>query len=263
MSLARRIAAAITPDAVKRRHERWATGRYMAAISEPTEEYLRRYGSTVRHGPFAGMDYLAQGQSWSNDVVAKLVGSYERELHGVIEAWATARPEHVVDVGCAEGYYAVGLARLLPDTRVRAQDIDPLARERTAALAARNGVADRVAVGGECTPATLATLPATGVALLADCEGYERVLLDPAAAPNLAGWEILVELHDFIEPGVTETIVERFAATHDVTLIEDEPRDGTGIDELAFLDAGTRALVLNERRPARMRWAAMRPRGRS
>jgi hypothetical protein len=257
----RAAARVLVPDALKRRHERWVTERYLDAINGPTAEYLRRYGTAVRHGPFAGMEYDPEGQSWSNDVVAKLTGTYELELHDALRAWIAAGPAHVVDVGCAEGYYAVGLARALPGAQVHAYDIDAAARAQTAALAQRNGVAARVQVAGECTPATLRTLPAERVALLADCEGYERTLLDPAAAPNLARWDIVVELHEFLDPGIADTIAERFAATHEIALVTETGRAATAPPELAFLEPGVRAKLLDERRPARMRWAVLSARG--
>jgi len=169
----------------------------------------------------------------------------------------------VVDVGAAEGFYAAGFAHAMPGTCVHAYDIDPLAREHCAALAALNGVGDRVLVRGECTPAALGALPHDGVALLSDCEGYERILLDPGAQPKLRGWHILVELHEFLDPTITDDLLARFRETHDVELIEERRHRGDGIPELEFLGAKERAVLLSERRPARMRWAAMRPRGRS
>jgi hypothetical protein len=42
-------------------------------------------------------------------------------------------------------------------------------------------------------------------------------LLDPVAVPQLISTDILVELHEFIKPGVTRTIFSRFCDTHSVT----------------------------------------------
>ncbi len=257
----RRLAAAVVPPAVKRRHERWSTTRHLAAVGPPTAAYLRRYGLTVRHGPFQGMQYVAGLENPPDDLVAKLTGEYEVELRDTVAEWVRAGFPHVVDVGAAEGYYAVGFAHAMPGTTVHAYDIEPLARERCAALAARNGVQDRVVIGESCTPATLAGLPAEGVALLSDCEGYERTLLDPDAASRLRGWTILVELHEFLDPDIRGTIVKRFAATHDVELVEEGDHDGTGVPELEFVDPATRRRLLSERRPARMTWAVLRPHG--
>jgi hypothetical protein len=110
-------------------------------------------------------------------------------------------------------------------------------------------------------PQTLqAGFPARGVALLSDCEGYERVLLDPSAAPVLAGWEILVELHEFADADITVVIAERFAATHDVRVVEGAPRRSEMVPELPGFSPAERAVLLDEHRPAAMRWAALRPR---
>ena len=114
-----------------------------------------------------------------------------------------------------------------------------------------------MSIHGECAPATLAGFPEQGVVLLSDCEGYERTLLDPALAPRLARWPILVELHDFLDPSISQTITERFAATHEIETIEGEQRDADRMPELAFMSRRARKAVLSERRPGPMRWARM------
>jgi hypothetical protein len=81
-----------------------------------------------------------------------------------------------------------------------------------------------------------------------DCEGCERALLEPE---RLATATILVELHDFLEPGVSDVIVERFRATHAVTLIQTAPRPPERGSALG--------LALSEYRPGPMRWAVLRP----
>lgn len=264
MPTARDFAAALAPDFVKRRHERWARRRRAAAVAGPTRAFVAQHGTEVRHGPLAGLMYPQDaGDGGTDYLVAKLTGAYERELHEVIAAWIGMAPAHVVDVGCAEGYYAVGLARAIPGVTVHAYDIDPVARARCAALAERNGVADRVRVGAACTPATLEALPAAGVVLLCDAEGYERELLDPGRVPRLAGWPVLVELHDFLDPSITPTVARRFEATHDVRMIDEQPRSGLDVPELRDVGRRSRAALLDEYRPARMQWAYLTPAARS
>jgi hypothetical protein len=250
----------LLPRAVLDAVDRVRTRRFLALTGPPTAEYVRRHGLRVRHGPFAGMDYLPGLEASSGDLVAKLVGSYERELHRVIEEWSRQPPTHLIDVGCAEGYYAVGLALAVPGADMRAFDIDATARARCASLAALNGLSERVSVGGECDHATLRAFPAEGVALLSDCEGAEKALLDPSAVPALRSWRMLVELHDFIDSSISETITTRFADTHEVDIIEGESRTHDRPPELDFMSTRQRAAVLGERRPGPMRWAHLRPR---
>src|SRR3990167_7614490 len=114
------------------------------------DAYVRHHGLTILQGPFAGMSYLRAATEGA--LAPRLLGTYESELHPHIEAFARQGFETVIDVGCAEGYYAVGLARLMPDATIYAYDIKPEARAACEALAETNGVADRVMVGETFVP---------------------------------------------------------------------------------------------------------------
>ncbi len=138
-------AAAVLPDAVKRRHERLVVGRRSRANAKSTAAYLAKRGRDVRRGPLQGLRYPESVEP--GDIVAKLVGSYEAELHPVFESWIDAGFEHVIDVGSAEGYYAAGLAHAAPSSTVHAFDIDPVARESCEALARANGIDPRLNIG--------------------------------------------------------------------------------------------------------------------
>ena len=54
------------------------------------------------------------------DLPPKLLCCYEAELHPAIERAAARNPQLIVTIGCAEGYYAVGMARVLLAARVHA-----------------------------------------------------------------------------------------------------------------------------------------------
>lgn len=61
--------------------------------------------------------------------------------------------QNVVNIGCAESYYAVDLARLLPDTiKTYVYDINPEARRICKEVAMINGVEDRLEIEGEFRP---------------------------------------------------------------------------------------------------------------
>jgi len=179
---------------------------------------LAAAGTAVRAGPFAGMHY-GVGQS-EGSRTARLLGLYEASLHPVIEAVIARAHAQVLDIGCAEGYYAVGLARRMPGTRVHARDTSPDARSRCARLAAANGVAERVVIGGAVTHADLALCAAAETFLLCDIEGAEEELLAPDLAPALREADLLVEVHEGPRPGLVDRLTGRFAATHRVTRIE-------------------------------------------
>ena len=110
-----------------------------------------RSGSVVLSGPFKGMKYPVRASEGSRS--ARLIGAYEASLAQVIEEIASRRYKLVVDVGSAEGYYAVGLALRLPLARVLARDENPRAQALCREIAEANGLSDRIAIGGRMTHA--------------------------------------------------------------------------------------------------------------
>ena len=179
-------------------------------------ELLRRHGTRVLSGPFAGMDFLPRSAEGCH--AAKLLGCYEQPLHPFVEQAVEASYEAVLNVGCAEGYYAVGLARRMPAVRVYAFDLDARAREACAGLAEKEGVAGRVVVGGRLGPDDLAAHAGRRVLLLCDVEGAEKELLDPVASPALRGMDLIVECH----AGAARLLTERFQSSHEITAVVDD-----------------------------------------
>jgi hypothetical protein len=187
-------------------------------------------GLDVRDGPFAGLTIpreVAEGC-----FVPKLLGCYEAELHPVIDRITQRGYANIVNIGCAEGYYAVGLARLLPNSRVWAYDTDEKAREACARLAADNNVGDRITVSGTFTHKDFEAFPAGDTVVICDIEGAETDLLDPAKAPALRGFDIQVELHNRIETPRNQGMIARFKESHEVQEIRPGARDIATYPEL-------------------------------
>ncbi|MEQ1752226.1 MAG: hypothetical protein ABL974_22590, partial [Prosthecobacter sp.] len=86
---------------------------------------------------------------------------------------------------------------------------------------------------------------------------------DPIAVPALRTAAILVELHDFITPNVTETLKTRFEATHQISHIWQEPRTQKDVPwrtlGMKLLPASYIDWAVSEWRPVRMAWLWMEP----
>jgi hypothetical protein len=221
------------------------------------QAYLRHHGARIWSGPFQGMDYL--GTASEGALLPRLLGSYEHELHPHLLAFAGEGLDCVIDVGCAEGYYAVGLARLMPGVTVYAHDIDENALTACRALAARNGVGDRVIVGGEFKPQDFQAYAGRRALVMLDAEGAELEVLQPDLAPALAGFSLIVETHDVYRRGALATITERFSPTHDIIRVDQTyaaPPLPPGFETLAHLDL---LLALWEWRVSPTPWLVMRP----
>jgi hypothetical protein len=77
----------------------------------------------VHSGPFAGMRWISSAPDCARIHIPKLLGIYERELNPYIDQACALNFSRIVDVGAAEGYYAVGMALRNPHARVIAFEI--------------------------------------------------------------------------------------------------------------------------------------------
>lgn len=236
--------------AAKGRRESALTGDHFAEKLSPT--------GTVLDGLFAGMVMPGRG-TWGG-ALARLAGTYEEELVPYLRHMLTVEPSLVIDIGAADGYYAVGLARLLPCIRVLAYEIDADGRRACRQAVRQNGVTN-VSVRGRMTPRELRKRIRPQTLILSDVEGYEVELLDPVLAPGLAEAYMIIELHEFAEPGVTSVVIRRFADSHRIHLVDAEEKTGAGRRALSHLTSLEADRVVDEGRPQkpRMQWAVLWP----
>lgn len=167
----------------------------------------------VLSGPFNGLIYFDE-IVWG-PITPKWLGSYEMELAEIIGDIVAQNYETILDIGCAEGYYAVGLAWRLPNARVLAYDADFLSRRQTRRLARMNNVQDRIDVRGYCGNREIERRVTPSTLVVCDIEGCERDLLDPLLSPALLKVDLLVEVHERgLSPSTLELLRERFAQSH-------------------------------------------------
>jgi hypothetical protein len=223
----------------------------------------RRTAGRVHSGPFAGMRYV--DLSVGSCFIPKLLGTYERELAPKIEWICEKQPGLVVDLGAAEGYYAIGLALRIPQARVVAFELDATGQTALRAMAQLNGVVDRLSVRGRCEPQDLSAALAgeSSPVVVCDVEGDEEKLLDLTRVEGLRNAAVLVETHEFVRRGVTDELYGRFAPSHAIERIGQEPRSRA---EFPWRTLGTRLLpvsyldwAVSEWRPEPMSWLWMTP----
>ena len=227
---------------------KWRAGWLEGALA-------RRLPQQIPAGPFAGMTYTVRASEGAR--LARLLGVYEAGLAPVIEEIVARRYGLVVDIGAAEGYYAVGLARRLPYARILAHDGDPRARALCAELATLNGVSDRVKIGGVLTHDDLCHLPAGDCVIICDIEGAEAELLDPESAPALRGADLLVEVHEGMKPGTLDLLHRRFSVSHEIRQIGRHLADDALPDWAERLSDMDRLILLWEWRSSPTPWLWM------
>lgn len=179
--------------------------------------------ATVRGGPFKGMKYIEI--SHGSQLLPKLLGSYEEPIHKWVENVIKKRYRVIVDIGCAEGYYAIGFALKIPEATVYAYDTNEEAIKMLETMAKMNQVDGRIKVGAFCDHKELNEICSINTLVFCDIEGDERELLDPIKVPNIINADLIIESHDFFRPGTTELLIGRFSKTHKISIVVDYSRD--------------------------------------
>jgi hypothetical protein len=206
---------------------------------------------TVQDGLFRGMRYT-RAAVLTHHTTPNLLGTYERQLYPLLKE-AAVRCDLIIDIGSAEGYFAVGLARLTGKP-VEAFDVNGSERQMIREMAALNHVAHLLSVSHWCSSAKLVDLVRGKRALVfCDIEGGEFSLFTPDAVEALGGCEVFIELHG--TPDLNRSFIERFAGRDPIIL--DHPKEPAGAASLSILGADAARMSAEHRNF--QQWMVLRP----
>ncbi len=214
-------------------------------------------GGVVLNGKFKGMKYPKKFNA--RTYYPKLLGSYESELNVVIEKLFKRSYDLIIDIGCADGYYAVGFALKFPNSLILAYDTDSEILELCREMSVLNKTQERIVLGGLFTKENLMSLDKDKSGLIfCDCEGYERYLFDIDVANHLRNYDFIIETHDFIQIDISTFLTKSFIDTHKVELIKSNDDILKAkyylFNEINNLPLRERYSILKENRPNIMEW---------
>ena len=216
----------------------------------------------VRNGPFKGMRYPS-ATSVGSTLFPKLLGSYELELSEVVEEICNKKYSAIVDVGCAEGYYAVGLSRRIPDAHVYAYDINEKARNLCTEMFEKNSIdKGNYSIGQFCSKDTFSEIDLGKHALIVcDCEGYEKELFVEKNIGVFKGHDLLIETHDCFDINITKYLENLFRDSHSIKILESiddiQKVKKYNFPELNGVSLEEKYILLGERRSSIMEWYYM------
>jgi hypothetical protein len=244
-------------------HLRRIVGLYRRRLSR---KIFAQCGGTIQYGPFAGMHWLDNPHRGRSEQGVIILGLYEQEvLKNLVEAPAHFRV--FVDVGAADGYYAVGLLHIGRVDRSVAFESLPECRAAISRLAAKNGVSDKITILGTASDRFVDMLCAHKInshetMLLIDIEGAEFKVLTEEVFAFLNDSLIVVETHAHIyaDPqGEMERLIKRASMTHRVTTWYPGPRNPWTIKELEDFTEIDRWILCSEGRCEVQQWLRFDP----
>jgi hypothetical protein len=95
---------------------------------------------------------------------------------------------------------------------------------------------------------------ANNTLIFCDIEGGEFDLLRPDLIPALSRADLIVETHDVICPGVTETLVRRFLPSHHIQITYDGAKYANDFPVLETIPVEKHAMLLEEGRKPGLAW---------
>lgn len=204
--------------------DRIRIGKFNQDLEAEKHAILNKYKKhfekkTVLAGPFEGMQY-PNYQATGSTFFPKLIGSYEAEIHPFVDKILGKKYSEIWDVGCAEGYYAIGFAMKNESCKVQAFDIDPVSQSLCKEMAVLNNVSETVTVKGECNADMINQYEFQNGLIFSDCEGAEYDLLKNVkfSEKNL---DYLIEIHEWpLDFNMELKIRALFETTHNLTVIK-------------------------------------------
>lgn len=222
---------------------------FLIELEEKRPEIMT--GTEVLNGPFKGLICLP------GTLPAQVLGSYEREIHQTLTELLKQSYTSIVNIGCSNGYFAVGIARHCPDAAVYAFDQNERSLADCKKVAELNGI--KLIAAPFCSYETLMELPLGEKAIIVcDVEGYEHELFDEAMTEALALHDVVIELHDGYDINTTKQFLDMFERTHECIIhesIDDIRKAYTySYSELEGLSLAERRYILRECREYIQNW---------
>lgn len=186
-----------------------------------TNTIIQKFGTKIIDGPFKGMNFL-DGVS-EGCYLPKLLGIYESELHSYINELVKKKPDVIINIGSAEGYYAVGLKMLLPETEVFAFDIDNNAKDKCKELSRLNSV--KVIIEDEFKPEILKDFNSKNIFIMCDIEGDEINLINKDNINLFKTVEMCIELHISNNTHNVKIIPDILSKSHKTNLIQQKGKN--------------------------------------
>lgn len=256
--LARHVLPRRLYDSLRAQEGRRFSNRWLEenGVFELALKVAETFHYEVQDGPFKGMKYT-RSAVLSRHATPTLLGQYERQIYPALLA-AASRADVVIDIGHAEGYYAVGLARM--GKRVIAFDADPSEQRVCREMAEINGVADKISLRAWCSAEELEQLVRSSHAMiLSDIDGGEVPLLTEDVIAGLKDCDLIIELHGESKEE-NEPFIRRFSGTHDVEVLG-HPGSPGAVASLSFLGDDAERMA-TEYRPFQQ-WIIARPKSGS
>jgi len=237
---------------------------YQASKNKAWQILEKKYGHVIAYGPFKGMK-LSDEVWWSNnDRITQMLSIYEEHILARLKNFSTQGASRFIDIGAADGYFAIGMAYSKIYSKVYAFEIEPKGQKKIKDNSAVNHVENIVSVFGEADYSSIQNLLRENIktSFLIDIEGSEYQLLDEQMLSLVSSCYLICELHPWlVDDGdqLQRKLIERARKKFNVELIKRETYSPNIFSELDDLSDEERLIAVGEGRRKNMQWLVLTP----
>ncbi len=237
---------------------------YQVAKNKAWQILEEEYGLVIAYGSFKGMK-LSDDVWWSkNDRITQMLGIYEEHVLERLKVFSTQGASRFVDIGAADGYFAIGMAYSKIYSKVVAFEIASFGQNKIRENSTINHCENVVSVFGEADYSSLKNLLSEDMktSILVDIEGAEYQLLDEKMLSLLSSCYLICELHPWlVDDGyqLQRKLIERARKKFNVELIKRENYSPNIFSELDDLSDEERLIAVGEGRGKNMQWLVLTP----
>lgn len=218
----------------------------------------------VKYGPFKGLR-LDRDTWWGKlDLGSQCLGLYEKEILNLIESTNTGRYSTFIDIGAADGYYAIGMLVSGKIDKTICFELTEKGRAVIAENWKKNHSPGELTILGAANAesfATLKTQDLNNALVLVDVEGAEFDLLTDDVLNQLSSSTIVIEIHHWMDDFLDKytTFLRNAGRYFELETIARVERETSNLPELRDFTDDNRLLLTSERRPGMMRFLKLTP----
>lgn len=234
------------------------------------KKLIEKHNYKVAHGPFKGMK-LNENPIWSKyDHITQVLGVYEKNVLSKIIEFSQIDDSLFIDLGAADGYFAVGVASGGVFKKVCAFEINKKSQQCMINIAKNNDCMDKINIYDEANYDSIKKLlhnEKHSPTILIDIEGAEYTLLDSKMLSLLSNCNVICELHPWVKKNgkrvyrkvEEENLLKNASKFFDVEMIQRESYSPNDFEELSGFNEVERLIALSEGRGPNMHWLVLTP----
>ncbi len=244
------------------RHVKYGSKRWLWNFLFRSCKYivLRRLNGTIASGLFKGMHFTTS--DLSSTPMPKILGTYEKEIQEVLEKWNHENFNRFINIGGAEGFYAIGIAKQFNVEEVIVYEMLKEGQAMIRMIGEQNHLLSGVRIYSKCEEHDLYEVcdEHANDLVLIDVEGAEIELLSSRVVGKLRNSTVVVEAHDFKVTDCTNIVRTMFSSTHVTKITSSKVRMKKDFPLSYPLPKAIKLAMMDERRPEIMNWIIASPR---